>query len=79
MDQMIVDVSAVKEEVKTGDEVVLIGKQGEEEILVSEHSALVKTGGLEITCLFTRRVQRVYIRDGKIAYRTDYERVVSRG
>lgn len=73
MDQLIADVTGL-DGVKVGDEVVLIGKQGAEEIEVGELSRLAQTGAPEITCLLTRRVQRRYIRNGKLAYQVDFER-----
>lgn len=67
----------VPDEVKVSDEVVLVGRPGKEEIEVCEHSGLIQADEPEITCPFTRRVQRIYIRDGKPTYRVDYKRVES--
>ena len=73
MDQIIVDISKAGE-VKPGDEVVLLGKQGQEEILIDELCRLAQTGPPEITCLLTRRVQKLYLENGKPSYRTSFER-----
>ena len=59
MDQTLVDVSKV-ESVASGDEAVLIGKQGEEEITVNELSAWCGTVPWEVLTNITYRVPRVY-------------------
>ena len=58
MDQFMVDVG--EEEVYVGDEVVLIGKQGEEEIRVEEIARLCETIPYEVLCFFNERIPRVY-------------------
>jgi len=60
MDLTIVDVSAVPE-VNPGDEVVLIGKQGSEEILVAEVAERAGTIAWEIFTGIGSRVRRVYL------------------
>ena len=59
MDQVMVDVSALPE-VSCGEEVVLIGKQGNEEILASELARKAGTIAWEIFTGITKRVVRVY-------------------
>ncbi|MEO7165933.1 MAG: alanine racemase [Spartobacteria bacterium] len=59
MDLMMADVSAVPE-VKLGDEVVLIGQQGEEEILAAEVAERAGTIAWEIFTGIGSRVRRVY-------------------
>lgn len=59
MDQFMVDVKG--EEAFVGDEVVLIGKQGSEEISVKELSDLCSTISYEILCSFNERIPRVYV------------------
>ena len=73
MDQIIVDVTEAGF-VTVGDEAVLMGKQGDEEILVDELCRLAQTGPPEITCLLTRRVQKIYKDGGRAAYRVEFER-----
>ena len=51
-----------REEVERGDEVVLIGKMGEEEIPVSELADRTDRIPYEITLAIGRRVPRVYTR-----------------
>ncbi|MGI8955479.1 MAG: alanine racemase [Chthoniobacterales bacterium] len=60
MDLMMADVSAVPE-VKLGGEVVLIGKQGAEEILAAEVAKRADTIPWEIFTGIGRRVRRVYL------------------
>ena len=60
MDLTMVDVSAVPG-VKPGDEVVLIGKQGSEEILVAEVAERAGTVAWEIFTGIGSRVRRVYL------------------
>lgn len=57
MDQFMVDVG--EQEVYVGDEVVLIGKQGDEEISLAEVAKLCDTIPYEILCLFNERIPRV--------------------
>ncbi len=58
MDQFMVDVG--DSEVYVGDEVVLIGKQGKEEITLQEVSHLCDTVPYEILCLLNERIPRYY-------------------
>lgn len=60
MDLTMVDVSVVKE-VRLGDEVVLIGRQGAEEILAAEVAERAGTIAWEIFTGIGSRVQRVYL------------------
>ena len=65
MDQMIVDVSRVPR-VKSGDEVVLIGRQGDDEITVGELAVWCGTVPWEILTNISYRVPRIY-RGGQAA------------
>ena len=58
MDQFMVDVG--DHEVFVGDEVVLIGKQGNEEIPLKEVAHLCDTIPYEILCLLNERIPRIY-------------------
>lgn len=60
MDQIMVDVSAVPD-VKLGDEIVLMGKQGDAEISADDLAAINGTINYEITCCFDLRIPKVYI------------------
>jgi len=66
MDQCMVDVTDLKSEVKTGDEVVLFGKQGDKEIKAEEIASLMGTINYEIVTLVGKRIPRVYLHEGRI-------------
>lgn len=59
MDMTMVDATPVPE-VRVGDEAVLIGRQGTEEIPVDEVAALAGTISYEVLCRIGPRVPRVY-------------------
>ncbi|WP_418792513.1 alanine racemase [Phosphitispora sp. TUW77] len=59
MDQFIIDVSKVPE-VKVGDVVTLIGREGEQHITADELADLMGTINYEIVCMISDRVPRVY-------------------
>jgi len=63
MDQLMVDASDITE-VKSGDIVTLIGKDGSEEISADELARLQDTINYEIVCDIGKRVPRVYIKNG---------------
>lgn len=65
MDQTMLDVTSAMP-VKVGDEVVLYGKQGNEEIHVDEVADLLGTISYEITCMLGHRVPRLYLRSGRV-------------
>ncbi|MBR2674790.1 MAG: alanine racemase [Mogibacterium sp.] len=60
MDQIMVDVSAVPN-VKLGDEIVLMGKQGDNEISADDLADINGTINYEITCCFDLRIPKVYV------------------
>jgi len=59
MDMCMVDVGQLKK-VKTGDEAVLIGRQGKEIIRAEELARLINTIPYEVLCNIGRRVPKVY-------------------
>lgn len=59
MDQCMVDVTKVPD-VKLGDEIVIMGKQGKEEITADDLAAINGTINYEITCCFDLRIPKVY-------------------
>lgn len=65
MDMTMVDVTDLPE-VKTGDEVVLIGPQGEDTITAEEVAAWADTINYEIYCALSHRIPRYYS-DGTVA------------
>jgi len=60
MDQTVVDVTGVSDDVRCGDPVVLVGRQGPEEISVAEFSGWADTIPWETLCSVTKRVPRLY-------------------
>jgi alanine racemase len=60
MDQLMVDISP-NGEAYNGDEVVLIGRQGDQEIRVEELASLLDTTPHEVLVLLNQRVPRVVV------------------
>ncbi len=60
MDQLMIDCG--DDEVRVGDEAVLIGRQGDESIRAEEWARALDTIGYEITCGIGSRVPRVHAR-----------------
>src|SRR3989304_2350220 len=65
MDMFMADVTDVPD-VTEGDEVVIIGRQGEAEIMAQEIGDLCGTISYEILCGITARVPRLYLRAGRL-------------
>ncbi len=66
MDQIVIDcgpTSDPRSHVKVGDEVVIIGRQGQEEISAWELAERLDTIAYEITCGLSARLPRVYVTD----------------
>lgn len=60
MDQFMVDVSNIPD-VSIGDEVVLMGRQGDQAVTADELAEMIGTINYEIVCMVSARVPRVYI------------------
>ncbi|MEN9401472.1 MAG: Alanine racemase, partial [Verrucomicrobiota bacterium] len=60
MDQTIVDITDVAGPVSCGDPVVLVGRQGSDEISITEFSDWAETIPWETLCSVTKRVPRLY-------------------
>ena len=71
MDQCMIDVSG-EANVHVGDEVVLFGRQGDSFIPIEEIAAACGTINYEIMCDISRRVPRVYMKNGKVVGREEY-------
>ena len=65
MDQLMADVTAL-EDVKVGDPVTLIGRDGTEEITATELAQLEGSINYEVVCGLSKRVPRVYLKGGKV-------------
>jgi alanine racemase len=61
MDQSLIDVSALRGQVALGDEVVVIGCQGEEEVTADELADLLGTINYEVVTAISQRVSRVAV------------------
>lgn len=72
MDQFMVDVTDIHSEVKTGDEAVIFGVQGNNEITVDEIAHLCNTINYEIVCLIGKRIPRVYLRGEQVVNVVNY-------
>lgn len=72
MDQCMIDVTDIEGDIKTGDEVVLLGKQGDREITAQELAGYMGTIPYEVVCIIGKRVPRVYYKNGKIVNVLNY-------
>ncbi|MDI6870688.1 MAG: alanine racemase [Bacillota bacterium] len=66
MDQCVVGVPDGLE-VRVGDEAVIFGRQGGEEITVDEVAERIGTINYEVVCAVSGRVPRVYLRQGRVS------------
>lgn len=64
MDQFMVDITKIPD-AKAGDEVTLIGKDGKEFISIEKFGDFSGRFSYEFACDISKRVPRVYIKDGK--------------
>ena len=71
MDQTMIDVSSLSD-VKVGDEVVLVGCQGENNISVEELADMSASFNYEFVCDVNRRVPRIFYRDGVVVEEKNY-------
>ena len=61
MDQSLIDVTALSGQVALGDEVVIIGCQGEEEVTADELAGLLGTINYEVVTAISQRVPRIVV------------------
>ena len=71
MDQMMVDVTDIPE-VKVGDQVTLVGKDGDQQISVEEIAEAAGSFNYEFVCGISRRVPRYYVQNGQIRHTVHY-------
>lgn len=71
MDQFMVDVTNIPE-VKEGDEVTLIGREGDRELSMEYLGELSGRFPYELACDLGKRIPRVYVKDGKLIASKDY-------
>lgn len=60
MDQIMVDVGHIPG-VKVGDEAVLIGRQGDQEITAGDVAGILGAINYEVVCMISHRVPRIYL------------------
>lgn len=74
MDQFMVDVTDIPEAAE-GDEVTLIGRDGDEEITMEELGDLSGRFNYELACDLGKRIPRIYLKRGKVvSVRDEYAR-----
>ena len=71
MDQLMLDVTGGPD-VQAGDVVTVVGRDGGESVTFSELASLAGTISYELMCLISRRVPRVYLREGREIAVVDY-------
>ena len=71
MDQLMVDVTDITE-VKVGDQVTLVGKDGNEQISVEQIAEAAGSFNYEFVCGISRRVPRYYVQNGQIRHSVHY-------
>ena len=64
MDQVMIDVTDI-ENVKPGDEIIVIGDGTDGSMTFDDVAAMVGTINYELVCLVGKRLPRVYIRHGR--------------
>lgn len=71
MDQMMVDVTDIPG-VALDDPVVLVGRDGKEEITMEQIAGVADSFNYEFVCGISRRVPRLYCRDGRTVHSVHY-------
>jgi alanine racemase len=65
MDQCMIDITGLPD-IKIGDEVILMGESENNSFNGDDIAKIMGTINYEVTCMISKRVPRVYIKDGKI-------------
>ena len=71
MDQCMIDVTEIND-VKVGDEVILLGEDGELKYNADDLAEVMGTINYEIICMLKHRVPRVYIKNGEVVSIRNY-------
>jgi alanine racemase len=71
MDQCMIDVTEVKD-VKLGDEVILMGEAKNLSFTADNIAELLGTINYEVTCMISKRVPRVYLKENKVVKIRNY-------
>lgn len=72
MDQCMIDVTNLDCNVEVGDEVVLIGEQGDNLITVEDVANSIGMINYEFVCIVGKRIPRAFIQNGKISKILNY-------
>ena len=71
MDQFMVDISDIPE-AEEGDQVTLIGRDGDEEITAEVLGDLSGRFNYELVCDLGRRIPRIFLKNGEVASVRDF-------
>lgn len=66
MDQCMIDITDISSEVKVGDEVTLMGRSDRIKFDADDVAKALGTINYEVICAISKRVPRVYVRNGKV-------------
>lgn len=72
MDQCMVDITDIGSSVEVGDEVVLIGAQGQNNITAEDVAQTIGMINYELVCIVGKRIPRAFVKDGKISKILNY-------
>jgi alanine racemase len=72
MDQFMVDVTGIPD-VRIGDTVTLIGRDGDEMITMELLGDLSGRFNYELACDINKRIPRIYVKNGKEVAKTQYK------
>ena len=72
MDQCMIDVTDIEGDIEVGDEIVLIGEQGKENISVEDVAETIGIINYELVCIVGKRIPRAYVQSGKISKILNY-------
>lgn len=72
MDQCMIDVTDIEGSIEVGDEVVLIGEQGQKNISVEDVADTIGIINYELVCIVGKRIPRAYVQNGKISKILNY-------
>ncbi len=72
MDQCMIDVTDIEGDVEVGDEIVLIGEQGQRNISVEDVAETIGIINYELVCIVGKRIPRAYVQNGKISKILNY-------
>ncbi|AEY67814.1 alanine racemase [Clostridium sp. BNL1100] len=72
MDQCMVDITDIGCNVEVGDEIVLIGSQGQNNITAEDVAHTIGMINYELVCIVGKRIPRAFVKDGKISKILNY-------